>query len=367
MSNENQISLKIGGKSFYGWKSIEVTQSMNKFSGAFAMSYTDKFPSLINSVSFKIGDECTVDINDQRLITGYVDEIDTSYNSSSHELQVRGRDKLGDLIDCSNWGTKARKEFVDQTVYSIVKALCLPFSISVVVDSSASVAAAKKPASPWKTKEGDTVFDSIIDLCRTNALLPISYGDGKLTLTLTSSNKAYDKIKLGTNVLSCNLSQSNIERFSDYIVKGSGKALSDLDDLETVNQSYAHQSDTLINRHRPLIIISNDVVADINQLEHQAKWEAATRAGNSRKYQYVLHGWLQSNGEKWSLNSLVMVVDSINKIEDTFLITDVSFVLSQQGGKTTQLTLMHPDAFKLISLPSKIKTKFDLSSLTISE
>lgn len=364
MNSPNKIVLRIGGKSFAGWQSVEVSHSINKFAPSFAMAYTDQYPNKVDDTSFRLGQECFVEVNGHRLVTGYVEEITSNYDQSSKRLEIRGRDKVGDLVDCSNWGPLSKSEFINQSVLNITKALCKPFALSVVADASASSAVATKAsASSWKTKEGDTVFDSILRLCRMNAILPIGYGDGKVTLTRTSAKKATDALELGKNIIAGSSQNSNVERYSDYIVKGNGSGKSDLSAiLGTVTGPKAVATDELITRHRPLVIITDDVVNQISQLTDKAKWESLTRAGFSRKYEYMVNGWTQKDGSPWFINSLVRISDKISMVQGTLLITDITYSLDDSSGMVCKITVMSPDAFKLVAQAEKISSGFDLLS-----
>lgn len=362
-NHSDKIVLKIAGKSFSGWKSVEISHSIDKFSPSFAMSYTDYYPNKVDDSSFRLGQEAFVEINGYRLITGYIEEISCNYNRNEKSLEIRGRGKTGDLVDCSNWGPNSKSEFYNQTVLNVIKALCKPFSISVLAHSSASSPVSKKAAAgSWKTKEGDTVFDSILRLCRANAILPIDYGDGKVTLTRTSAKKATDSLELGGNILSGTSSNSNLERFSSYEVKGNGSGANDFSAiLETVTGPSAISTDALIIRHRPLVIITSDVVNEISRLQEKAKWEALTRAGFSRRFQYSVNGWLQSDGTPWSVNSLVKVEDEISKVQGKpLLITEVVFSLSETSGMISNITTMSPDAFDLLAQAENINSGFDM-------
>lgn len=364
MNNPNKIVLRIAGKKFAGWKSVEINHSINKMVPSFAMSYTDQYPNKVDDSSFRLGQECFVEIDGNRLATGYVEEITSEYSRLEKRLEIRGRDKIGDLVDCSNWGPLSQSEFINQSVLNITKALCKPFGISVLVDDSATAAVAKKAsANSWKTKEADTVFDSILRLCRMNAILPIGYGNGKVTLTRTSAKKANDALDLGKNIISGMSENSNIERYSDYILKGTGNGSSDFSAiLETVTGPKAVETDALITRHRPLIIITDDVVNQVQQLSDRAKWESLTRAGFSRKYQYVVNGWLQENGKPWSINSLIKINDAVSKVQGSLLITDVTYSLSDTSGMISKITVMSPDAFTLVAQAENIKNSFDILS-----
>lgn len=364
----DDISISIEGKKIIGWQALEVSLGLEQLAPTFAMSYTNKFfDSTKQDVTFTMGKECTVFLGDDRLVTGHIEEIDSSYTEDEYTLQVRGRDNLGDLVDCAYWkpGYKNQWGGTDTpiTVESMLSILCEPFSIDIVVDSSVSRLSTQKLKGSFKINEGDTVADSITRLSRLYTFLPVGYGDGKLTLTkVASDSNTSSNLKTGENILAGNLMQSDIERFSNYIVKGNSEGVSIFDLLQT-NQPKADQvEDTLITRHRPIVILADGKV-DSGICQEMAEWESLVRAGKSRRYQYTVRDWQQANGERWKINTLIKVNDSINYVQDTLLITDVNYSLSETRGKTATLTLMDKRTYEAGARPEAISSKNDLQQL----
>ncbi|OGC76299.1 hypothetical protein A2619_05790 [candidate division WWE3 bacterium RIFOXYD1_FULL_39_9] len=346
----SEIILKVNGKEFSGWKELEINQSLDQLASSFAFSYTEKYPNQFDSFDFTMGEEAVVEINGTRLITGYVEEIDKNYDSSNHVLQIRGRDKLGDLVDCSYYQEGKSGEWLNQTVETLVKNLVAPFGISVVVDETVRSTANERHS--FKIKEGDTVADSLSRLMRLYAFLPVSYGDGKLTMTRAASNrKAVNAIESGKNVLAGNSYQSNTERFSKYIVKGSNTG-DPFHELETYIGPSRYAVDPIISRSRPIVIIHEDK-SDKANCQNRADWESMVRAGKSRSYKYVINDWLQKDGTPWPLNATYSVVDSINKVNGSFLSSSIIFRLGGWG-KITEITLVDEKTYKLIRMPEKI-------------
>ena len=73
-----------------------------------------------------------------------------------------------------------------------------------------------------------------------------------------------------------------------------------------------------------------------------------------------MQGWLQGDGTVWKPNTLVRVVDPLLRIDEDWLIRDVSFSLSVSGS-TTQLTLAGPDAFTVLpAIPEPNYNKYAL-------
>jgi prophage tail gpP-like protein len=190
-------------------------------------------------------------------------------------------------------------------------------------------------------------------------MLPISYGDGNLTLTRTSSNKADDSIELGQNVKRGRIDQSNMDRFSHYIVKGTD-GTDDNKSLLDFTQPHGQKTDGAIDRFRPIIILAEEQITT-KDAENRANWEARVRAGKSRKLTYEVQGWEQLSGNLWEINSSVPVIDSFFSIDDTLLITDLTFLHDEQSGSIARISVIDKSAFELLNGDISIFTIFDPS------
>lgn len=352
----SEVVLRVRGKEFGGWTSVSIDKSLYTLTGAFGVKATDIFPGNPQKWGISMGDECSIAIDRQVVITGYIEDIPIEYDANSHNITIGGRDKTGDLVDCSF--TETAKEWKNRSIVSVIRALCNPFDVTVDVDSSVTSQANYKIANEtFKANEGDTVFDMILKLCKMKGILPVSYGDGKLVLTGTGIQTANDSLELGVNIKSANINQSDKDRFQTYIVKGQGKG-KDTKTLFVTAQPSGQYLDEVIRRHRPTVIFT-ETSCDTGYCKDRARWEALTKAGNSRRLEYEVQGLVQSNGEVWPLNSLVKVKDHFLNIDSTLLISAINYSVSDEQGSLTRLTIVHPDSFKLVMNPTPIKTGFD--------
>ena len=121
--NRNEIILKVNGKSYGGWTSATVEKSMFNLTGAFGLAATDIYPGQSAKWNIKLGDQCSVEINGQTIITGYIEDIPIDYDATSHNIQIGGRDKTGDLVDCSFDGDA--NEWDRLTVVNVIKEIML--------------------------------------------------------------------------------------------------------------------------------------------------------------------------------------------------------------------------------------------------
>lgn len=358
MGNE-AIILKVGGQKFRGWTGVTVQKSLYNMTGTFGLAATDIFPGDAEKWGISMGDSCSIEIYDQTVIDGYIEDMPIDYDDKNHNIQISGRDKTCDLVDCSF--VKPTNEWKEPTVKSIILALCAPFEVEVEIDDSVSAQVATKLPGYKKANEGDVVFNIISNLCKVHAILPVSYGDGKLVLTRAGVSHTHDTLELGRNVKSGSLTQSNKDRFQTYTVKGQGVGRDAKTPTETAGSFGQALDDDVILRHRPIVIFPETPIDGRGDCIRRAEWEARVRAGKSRSINYEVQGWTQSNGDIWPLNALVRVKDSFLGIDSTLLIAEIAFSVDNSSGTITRLTVVDPEAFdsQPFTQGNQIKTDFD--------
>lgn len=351
----NEVYLLVGGTKYKGWQDVHVEKSLSALCGAFQVHLINTDMTDKTYWSLIMGDECQVYINDQLLITGFIEDINIEYAKEKHAIVVAGRDKLGDLVDCNRAFGQSR-EWVNQSVLSIIRSLCKPFGFTVVVDSSVQ-SEVNKREEQFGFNEEDSVYETIRRLCRKYYILPVTYGDGKLVLTRTGSTRTTDALQTGVNILRGALRRSNRERFSHYYIKGVSLGF----DEKTISD-FTHPKgdarDQLIQRYRPYTIVE-DVNTSTGGCSLRAKAEAALRAGNSIVYEFEVPGWLQSDGSLWRLNQLVQITDPILALDDVMLIDQLRFTQGDAGQLTT-IQVCLPDKYKTEADLAKAKTGLDV-------
>jgi prophage tail gpP-like protein len=307
------------------------------------------------SKDIKMDHAVKIEIDGHQIIDGWIDRMPIKYGKDYDRMEIYGRDKTCDLIDCSFDFTP--NEWKKQTVYNLIKNLCNPFGIGVTLDSSVTTQGNIQVES-FKATEGETVFEQIAEICRDHAILPLCFNDGKVTLTKATTDKfTVDGILTGINAKSGYLDQSNVNRYSSYKVKGYGIGNDNktLADYISCSGSF---SDTTISRVRPLVIFS-DTATNNKQCSNRAKWEARLRAGLSRRQEYEIQGWCQSNGALWEINKLVNVNDNFTGYKTTMLISDIQYVYSEATGEVTRITVVNKDTYNLSDNAINIKSNYD--------
>lgn len=101
---ENKVRLvALNTKEEYNyWTSISITSELNTLARSFLIGVTAKLPNSDRlSTKFKVGDPIQVYIDDDLVLSGYIDATPISYDSNSVTATISGRSKTEDLVDCN--------------------------------------------------------------------------------------------------------------------------------------------------------------------------------------------------------------------------------------------------------------------------
>lgn len=351
----DRIVLTVGGGRWQGWTEISVTRSIEQLAGTFDLTLTDRV-AVPDTDALRLdiqpGARCTVAVAgddgapEEVVITGHIDRVAPSYDARSHAVRVAGRDATGDLVDCSAVHAPSG-EFTNATALAIAQALAQPFGIPVSTEADIG-----GPFATFRIQEGETVYEAINRACRCRALLAVSNGRGGLVLTRGRAGGQRGTIAAG-GVLGAEASYDLTGRFSEITVKGQAS----LDDVFGAGEATAATAvvrDAGVGRHRPLIVIADDMAAG-QTLASRGRWEADTREGQSRRATLTLLGWRDQAGRLWQPNTIVRVLDPWLGLRGDMLIASVTLGKSESEGTTSRLSLVGANAYDL--LPTKDKTK----------
>lgn len=351
----NEFSLTINGRRFTScWQSIDIQQSMDSICGSIAVKTTDFYPGDGKKWGVRMGDQYIADIDGQVLSLGYIEEIPIEYSGDTSMIEFHGRDATADIVDC----TAESREFKNQTIQSIISSLCAPYGIFVTAE--VIVAASVSKVIPYfVAEEGQPIFEIIARICLENGIIPVSYGDGALTLSGATKLK-YSGDALGSaNIISARYSQSNRDRYKTYICKGTGNSEQTFERPEFyVRPKSTSYIDAAIKRERKYIFFDDNATDDARCL-NKAKYEAMIRAGQSRSIQYVVEGWTEVTTKRiWRLNTLVWVNDPNFRVSDLMLISGINFSYDETQGFSTTLSLVHKNTYSMED-PTMVKGSFD--------
>lgn len=376
--NLNTVTLVVNGAAFGGFKRVRIETGIERQARSFDMTVTDSWPGS-TGLQRRVapGDACQIYIGGDRVATGYIDATPIRYDGASYSVNVRGRSKTADLVDCCPvQGTKggsggavgnrwqrlgvqgvsgnanaaapaARAVQANSTggsggqwrgakLEQIAADMAAEYNISVVaeVDTGATLV--------HQVQQGDTVFESIDRMLRLRHCLATDNALGELVLIVAGSGgKAVTALVLGKNIRASDTALDFSKVFSEYVAKGQKSVTSqdseesdsgeDIDTLVTTSfAASASATDSRVSRRR-LLVIKQSGHADEGTLADRVRYERAHRAAKALETTYTVDGWRQENGALWVQNQSVRVVDALIGFDTDMLIAEVIYTLDEQG------------------------------------
>ena len=339
----SELALKVDGKIYAGWKEIKIQRGMRRFADTFELSLTEKWADQEQRRPIKEDSPCSIEIDNELVITGYVDDVNVAYDATSHEVDVVGRSKLGDLVDCSS----GKEDFKNSDLKKIATAIGKKFDINVVVNCD--VGEAFKNAS---REVGETHHEFLARLASYRAVHLTSNAEGDLVITRTSKERINTALVLGENILNGSGTRSKRDRFYSYTVTGQQSG-NDFSFGKPAAHVKGKATDSNIRKARTTVIIPDDVT--LTDVKRIAEYERNIRFGESQAKTYTVNGW-QHNDGLWEPNKMVSVKDAYQELDKPntpdFLIVHVTFIMDEDGQRT-ELELMPPEALDLIPLPKE--------------
>jgi len=345
------IVLSVDGNKYDGWTGMNITHSLEDMAGGFTLSLTMKWPDA-KARTIKQGTACTVKIGSDQVLAGYIDDWIPSYDDKLVRLEVQGRSKTGDLVDCSL--VQKTGQFNGLTFVDIAKRVCEPFSIDVVSEVDAGDKFGKVTVD-----QGETVFEFLDRLAKQRAFLLTTDAMGRLVITRASAVVLPVRLQLGVNILAARGRFSMRDRASQYIVKGSSSAGGAAWDDVSPKQIGGKQTivtDPEVTRYRPKIILSEDI-ATAGGSAMRGQWNKQRIIGQSNQTEITVAGW-RVNGEKgdlWSVNKRMRIIDELQGLDVTWLINTVMLVEDENQGRIAVLGFVPPEAMDLPALAERKK------------
>lgn len=346
-----EVTLKCNGRELFGWTSLTIRKSLEQLAHEFSLEVTNQAVGPLGQVihtgvdvitprtmadELTDADECTIYVDDQLVITGYVDDFDFNHTAQASTLRVSGFSKTGDLTACSAiYGTGL---WTDATIATIANNLCSPYGISVVAFGSNALTPIKR----FKLEQGETVYEAIARAAEMRSLLLTTNAQGNLDLLTASTGDAVAALELGGNILAGGVTRTSRDRHSSYLFKGQ-TAADDAWNGKQASQLSGSIDDQYVRRHRPLIVLSEKQRTK-EDLGKRAIWERNVRAGRSVRYRATVEEWTADTGALWEPNINATIRDEWCQIEQDMLVVSAEMVLDGRE-RVTHLDFMDRSAF----------------------
>ena len=332
--------LKIEDAPWDVWKNIRFSRSIERMGGEFQVGLTTNPNIQFIEETFIPGLACSVEVDGQTVLDGWIDVLNHQYDAQNANIDITGRDKTGDLIDCAAT-IDGPFEFKNQKLEKIIERVLKPYKIPLKSEVDTGPAFGRLAIQP-----GETAYEFIERACRYRAVLPVSDGIGGMVLVKPGQERSPGMLVYGQNILSGQISMDYTGRFSEYILKGQQEGDDDSSSDE-VSAVEGRAKDELVKRYRPKVIVG-EAQGYSQTLSQRAAWEKKVARGRSNRATYTAQGWYAdpSNKTLWRPNTIVKVTDPARALNRDMLIVSTSFTRGADGTKTT-LDLALPEAFEL--------------------
>ena len=331
------LLLKVNGTAYSGWKSVRVTRSIEQIAGSFSLTLSEAWAEQAQAWPIEEGDPCEISLHGEIVCTGFIDSRSLSFGPGERSISVTGRDRAGDLIDCSANLTKW--EYANADVMKVATDLCQPYGVGVSKQTGLQLPHLSEKLS---IDPGETVASALTTLAKKAGVMLVSDGIGGLVLARAGTLLCQVDLVQGKNILGGTANFDFKNRFRQYSVIGGNRG------TPKVNGKNAcaikgNAFDENIRFARNLIVRAEGNVTTA-QARIRAQFEATVRAARGDTVTVKVQGWKQKT-KLWPINALVKIDCQALGVKGTMLITQAVHSLDISGGKVTELTLRSPKAF----------------------
>jgi prophage tail gpP-like protein len=344
ITTSDVLTLQVGNQQLSGWQRVQVIRSMDSIPASFAIGVTEKYPNTPD-IDLQAGQECTVSIGGDLVLTGYVDQYTSNISAGSHNVQIAGRSKAEDLQDCSAFiGPRDNPSFQVRAGNALSIAQAIAKTYGVTVQSMAGPGA---DVQQFNINLGETCWEIIDRLARVSGFVAYDMPDGSLMLARAGTEKMASGFALGVNIEQATITYRMDNRFSDYeahfiavVTYGVGGQLTDTSAGPIVH-------DEGVPRFRKRFVISEQMSDGQSLAQQRAMWERNRNWGRAQQFNVTCDSWRDAAGKLWAPNCLAPISAAAMKVVDkTWVIGGVTY-RRDEGGQHADLVLMPKEAFSV--------------------
>ena len=343
------INLEVNGNEYTNFTEAGVTLALDTLANDFSFSAALPEGEKLN---IKGGDACTVIVDGELVLTGYVENITGHYTATGHNVVITGRDKTSDLIDSSIDVIDDIRDSV--TLKEIIEKVITHIGSDIAVVNDATPAPFNKAEDIIAPLPGENAFLFVEQYAQKRQVILTSNANGDVVITNSQETSGggllQNAVKSDTNnIIEASWSYMAGNLFRKYINKGQL-------DPGALDFAGAKSEDGLVSQRgesedidirggRQLVTVLSKGFSD-DQLLERAKWSKKIRQSRSIAYSCHVQGFTNTAGKLWAANTVVSVFDDFADINQDLLINSVQFLYGAAGSRTL-LTLVPAGAYEL--------------------
>ena len=331
------MELTKNGVPFTDWLTASATVALRTLANDFSFTATavDGVPAP------KKGDEMTIIVEGQLVLTGHIEEINGSEAEGSHTLTYSGRDLTGDFIDSDINVLDDIRASQTLTLKRIIEAVIDHLSLDLKVVDNLSPKPFNEAEDIIAAKVGQNALEFVMGYARKRQALLTSTGKGEILITQsepTDSGATVQRLQGSdtNNILTQRWRLSDTSRFNKYIRRGQldPRALNfaGTSSSTTIENQGGEFIDKSVRVGRQQVVVESESYSS-GQLQDRAKWARQQAEAAGTAFTCTVKDHLHSAGKLWGVNTLVQVNSNVADISRKMLLDVLTF--SEGDGQPT--------------------------------
>ena len=372
--NPEQITIVINGVQVSGWLDASVCAGIARI----PRQATIKSCFVLNDFLTSNGTDplsplelpCDVYVGTDQVISGYICKIDDEMDENSHLISYEVRGATCDLIDSTSEFFGANNPLLTasakgMTIAQLIAAIANGYDINVLVEKAPSNVPTNANINypgVISINVGDSAYSAVEQLAKYAGCLVYENEFGDLVLGWPGSEPQSETVLTHQNVKKSNIRYDSSNLYSNYAAYMQS-ATTNQDSVGSIGFGVRHYDffDKRKNIHGGKRVRNYRKIFDVSQLPNlyttslspqqiMANYVCNRNAGESQQVTIEVYKWHDEQGVLWKPNQLVRVNLQHQYFNQLWLISEISYNLSDSG-TTTQMVLMHPNAFSVEPTP----------------
>jgi prophage tail gpP-like protein len=347
-ADPDEVSIQIGNRRITGWQTVAITRSVEAIPNSFQVTAADQFKDDPSRVIFYPGqaggEELSIRIGPDLVITGYADRYSVQVGPRQHEVIISGRGKTQDLVDCSADVLKSADlqgaSLSAPNLLDLAQRLCRPFGLT----ARSAVADLGKAIPNFTVAIGETSYEILERIARFAGYLVYEDETGNLVLDQVGTQSMASGFTMPGNIEGAASTLAIDGRFSDYTAVW--QSVNAYTEINPLGNQRATANDATMPRYRPRIIVSEQTDNDTELAQRRVDWEMGRRIGRSQSIYLTCDSWRDAANKLWTPNRLAPISAAALKLVNAKWIIGTVTFRKDQSGTHADLQLMPPDAFK---------------------
>lgn len=353
------ITFAIDGEHYTGFTAASVTVSMSTL----ANDFTFTVPGGAGPPPWKQGSTVEAYIDDEKVLTGFIEEVAGVEGEGAHTLTYSGRDKTGDFIDSDIDVLNDLRASASLTLKKIVEAIVGHIGADIEVVDGLDPAPFNESEDLITAQPGQKAYDLAAAYARKRQAILTSDADGRIVITegtAVESGAAVQRVAGASdnNIVQQQWAVNSTKRFNKYIRRGQLNPLAlnsaGESDSAAVEDQNGEATDENVRAGRQNVEVQSNVQSPFGpvpysaeQLQNLATWGKQLAKADSIGFTCTVKGHTSSAGDIYATNELIQVYSDAADISRKMLLDTATFSQAEGSLTATVLKLVDPSAYTI--------------------